>query len=86
MRGIGAANERVQHEQIEKPHQRFDSLDDIGDAFGLQRVDEPHEGDGQGQRGRRLSKEGAEPGEGSSRRISPYSSRPAHYVISRLVM
>ena len=44
--GLGPAQRAVQRQQQEQGHQQFRTLDDVGDAFGLQRVHLPNERNG----------------------------------------
>ena len=60
MRGEGAAHEAVESQQEEQAHQGLGALDDVGDAFGLEGVDEPDGCHGRGQPGGSLRVAGAQ--------------------------
>jgi len=47
MRGLEGAEEKVERQQIEQRHERLDALHDVGDGFGLERVERPEQGDGE---------------------------------------
>ena len=48
-RRLRSAQEAVQRQEVAKAHQRLGPLDDVGDGRGLQRVEGPKEGDGEGE-------------------------------------
>ena len=45
-----AAQEAIDREQVEQTHERFGALDDVGDGFGLERMNRPEERDHQRHR------------------------------------
>ncbi len=66
-----ALNDAVQREQIEQAHQRLASLDRIGHALRLQRMDQPDQRDRPGQRRRGPAERGPQ---GFRQQRSPHHS------------